>query len=165
MSAKRWRVAVCGQARSRGVTLLELVAVVVLLGIIAVVATARLGRDSLGNLGAQAEARRVALDLRRARRLSISTGDNHYLAFDTSSGGLVASYELRRRLEGGGDEAVEDPYQFPADVVVAVTSSEAEFAFEGSALAACQVSLAGPHETWVVGVVPVTGLVRVARLP
>jgi hypothetical protein len=47
-----------------------------------------------------------------------------------------------------------------------VTSShpELEFTFEGAALAAYQVTIAGASHTWRASVVPITGAVRVIQL-
>ncbi|NQT37594.1 MAG: type II secretion system protein [Planctomycetes bacterium] len=145
----------------RAVTLLELVAVVAILGIFAVVAVSRIGPGTLHNFGARADARRLAVDLLQARRRSIATGENHYLAF-TVVGGKATSYTLYRR-DAGGDVAVDSPHEFPANVVVATSHTDAEFTFEGAALAAYQLTLTGAEQTWRVDVVPVTGTVDVAQ--
>ena len=143
---------------------MELLAVVIILGVFAAVAASRLGPGTVVNVGARTHAQRLAVDLLQAKRRSIATGENHYLAFTTGGGGSVTGYTLYRRSVSQGNVAVDEPYQFPSDVVVWVSHNEAEFTFEGSALASYQVSLAGPEQTWQVDVVPTTGLARVAEV-
>jgi len=145
----------------RGVTLLELIAVVTILGFFTVVAISRIGPGTLVNFGARADARRLAVDLLQARRRSIATGENHYLAF-TVVGGEATDYTLYRR-KAGGDVAMDSPHEFPGNVVVTASHADAEFTFEGAALAAYQIALTGPEQTWQVDVVPVTGSIDVLQ--
>lgn len=145
----------------RAVTLLELVAVVAILGIFMLVAISRIGPGTLANVGARADARRLAVDLLQARRRSIATGENHYLAFAVV-GGKATGYTLYRR-KAGGDVAVDSPHEFPGNVVVTTSDAAAEFTFEGAALAAYRITLTGPQQTWQVDVIPVTGAVDVLR--
>jgi type II secretory pathway pseudopilin PulG len=142
-------------------TLLELIAVVTILGFFAIVTISRIGPGTLTNFGARADARRVAFDLLQARRRSISTGDNHYLAF-AIAGGEATGYTLYQR-SGAGDTAVDTPYLFPSSVIVTTSATNAEFTFEGTALAAYQIDLTGPDQTWQVNVVPVSGFIDVVQ--
>jgi len=141
---------------------LELVAVVTLIGILASVAMFRLGSAGLGDFGAQGVGGRIALDLKLARRASISTGDNHYLSF-TVSGGKVTSYRMYRKASGG-DVTADAARDIPDELTVTVSATTAQFNFEGEALAAYQITLAGPNRTWQLDVVPVTGMVRSTEL-
>lgn len=145
----------------RAVTLLELIAVVTILGLFTVVAISRIGPGTLYNFGARADARRLAVDLLQARRRSITTGDNHYLAF-VVVGGDATGYTLYRR-DGGGDVAVDSPHEFPGGVVVTTSHADAEFNFEGAALAAYEITLTGSEQTWQIDVVPVTGAIDVIQ--
>jgi len=145
----------------RAVTLLELIAAITILGFFTIVAVSRIGPGTLYNFGARADAQRLAVDLSQARRRSISTGDNHYLAF-TVVGGDATGYTLYRR-EAGGDVAVDSPHEFPNKVVVTPSHTDAEFTFEGAALAAYQIVLTGSEQTWQVDVVPVTGFIDVLQ--
>lgn len=151
----------CPRMTRRAVTLLELVAVVTILGIFTVVAVSRIGPGTLDNFGARADARRLAVDLLQARRRSIATGENHYLAF-VVVGGEATGYTLHRR-KAGGDVAVDSPHEFPRNVVVTASHADAEFTFEGGALAAYRIALTGPEQTWQVDVVPVTGAIDVLQ--
>jgi Tfp pilus assembly protein FimT len=153
-----------GQREARrafaGVTLLELIAVLVLLGVFTAVAMARFGVDPLKNFASQSDARRLASDLVQVRRRAISSGDNHYVEL-TSGGGAITGYSIYRRLVGGGTEIVDAPRTFVQQETVSATHSQLEFNFEGAALAAYQVTFTGPDRTAQVTVVPVTGAVRV----
>jgi type II secretory pathway pseudopilin PulG len=144
-------------------SLLELLVVLTLIGIFAAVATARLGPGPVQNFGAEADARRLALDLLQARRRAIATGDNHYVEF-TASGGSVAGYTLYRRLSGGGVQPVDAHRTFSQQETVAASHGQAEFDFEGAALAAYQITFTGPNRTWRVTVIPATGSAKVTEL-
>ncbi len=141
---------------------MELVAVVTLLGILAGIAMFRLGTAGIGDFGAQGVARRIAIDMRLARRAAISTGDNHYLSF-TVNGGNATDYRMYRKASGG-DVTADAVRSLPEDVSVTVSATTVEFDFEGQALAAYQVTLTGPNRTFQLNVVPVTGVVRISEL-
>jgi Tfp pilus assembly protein FimT len=149
--------------RRPGATLLELAAVLGLIAIFVALAAARLGPLTMGNHRAAADARRLALDLLQAQRRAIATGDNHYVEFDMSGPNALA-YTLYQRNSGGGATAVDAERTFPASLIVTPSHSAAEFNFEGSALAAYQVTLSGADRNWRVTVVPLTGTVQVEEL-
>ena len=144
--------------RPRGTTLLELMVMLTVLGIMAAITLTRLGSSITTSFGAQAEGRRLSLDLLQAQRRAISTGDNHLVKFTTGAGGVITGYELYRR--SGGLLAAEQPRAFTPGLTVTATANEIEFTFEGTALGAATVSLAGDSRTWHVGVVPSTGAVK-----
>ena len=146
----------------RAVTLLELIAVIAIMAIFVAVAASRIGPETIRDFAARADAHRLAADLLQARRRSIATGENHYLAFATS-GGRAIGYTLYRRSASQGNVAVDEAYEFPSDVVVTTSSSQLEFTFEGAALAAYQIVLTGPGQTWQVDVVPATGTASVTQ--
>src|SRR5262245_4043678 len=76
---------VARRARARrAMTLLELAAVVLIIGLLGVMAATRYGGNAVADVGAQGFARRLALDCSQARRRAISTGDNHLLRFSFS---------------------------------------------------------------------------------
>jgi prepilin-type N-terminal cleavage/methylation domain-containing protein len=145
--------------RRRGVSLLELLVVVTLIGIFSSVAMARFGRSLFGDFGSQSDVRRLALALHRAQRLAIATGDNHYVEL-TASGGKTVGYQLYRRA-GSGPVPVDVPQSFTPEVSVSATHTQMEFTFEGQALDAYRVRFSGPNRQWTLTVVPVTGLARV----
>jgi prepilin-type N-terminal cleavage/methylation domain-containing protein len=125
----------------RGVSLLELLAVVSLMGILFVAGTVRLGPSAADNMSALAAARLLASDLRHAQRRAIATGDDHYLAFQTQ-GPVITGYQSYRD-SGGSPVAVDEIREFPSGLTVTSAHNQLVFNFEGAANAAYSVSLAG----------------------
>lgn len=144
-----------------GVTLLELVMVITLMGILAAVGTARFGRSAFANFGSQGEARGVSLAMLRAQRAAIKTGDNHFLQFNAVSPTAATQYSVMSRT-GGGTALVEGPITFSTDVQVVPSALEMDFNFEGEAAGAYQITFSGSGRTWRLNVVPITGAVIVA---
>ena len=149
--------------RRQGVTLLELVMVVTLMGILAAVGTSHFGRSALANFGSQGEARTLSLSMLRGRRSAITTGDDHFIQFDAVSPAAATQYNLMRRT-GGGDILVEGPHILNRDVTVVPSAIEMVFNFEGEAAAAYQVDFVGNGRNWRLSVVPITGAVIVAEV-
>ncbi len=153
----------CRDNSRRAMSLLELTIVVALLALVTTAAITRYGHDALGNGSAEGFARKLALSLTHARRSTIATGDNHYLQL-TSSGGSVTSFALIRRATAG-DTQVDQTHSVPLDVTVTSASSVLEFDFEGAALGAYTVTVAGPDRSWTISVVMLTGAVQVVEVP
>jgi prepilin-type N-terminal cleavage/methylation domain-containing protein len=145
----------------RGVSLLELIAVVALMGIFFTAGIVRLGPSAANNMSARAAARLLATDLRHAQRQAITTGDDHYLEFQTQSS-TITGYRTYRD-DGGSGEQVDDLRDFPSRMTVTSAESQLRFDFEGSAAAAYDITFAGADRTMQVQVVPVTGAVRVTE--
>ena len=149
-------------AGRRGISLIELIAVVVILGVVAAVAVGRLGFQSLADVGSQADARRLAFDLLAVQRRAIATGDNHYLQLDQANGRFVGYTAYR--VSAAGAVAVDNPRTFATGLNLQASHTRMEFTFEGAALAAYQITLAAPDRSWQLTVVPTTGAVRVTEL-
>jgi len=141
----------------RGVSLLELLAVVTLIGILASVAIMRYGRTIFGDFGSQAEARILSLGLLQAQRAAVTSGDNHFVQFDSLT---PTSYRIFHR-EATGPVLVDGPHILPAEVTATVSDTEMEFTFEGQALGAYVVTLAGDARSWRIDVIPINGAIRV----
>jgi hypothetical protein len=139
-------------------SLLELTAVVAVLALLTLTGISRFGHGSLANGGTEGFSKTLSLALVHARRATISTGDNHYLQLSPASGN-VTSFVLTRRT-GSGDLEVDQIRTVPEDVTVTSTLRELEFDFDGTALAAYSVSIAGPNRSWSVTIVPLTGAVE-----
>jgi prepilin-type N-terminal cleavage/methylation domain-containing protein len=145
-----------------GYSLLELIAVVAILGIMACMTYAMMTTDVLGNHGADATARQLALDLELARREAIATGINHWLQLSVS-GGQVTAYQIYR-TNGGSSIAVDTLRAIPEHVTVTISpsgSTTPAFTFEGQAASTFTFTLAGASRTWQVAVTAATGRARV----
>ena len=145
-----------------GFSLLELLAVVAIMGLLGIMAAARMTHETTGNLGSSVDARRIAFDLTQARRRAIHTGDNHFLQFITS-GSDVTGYIVRQRVSGGGTSDVDIQYDFPPHITVTAPPTSPEFNFEGEGLTSYTITLAGPDRTWQVVVTQATGSVAVSE--
>ena len=55
---------------------------------------------------------------------------------------------------------LESLREVPTGVTITASHAQAEFTFEGQALAAYSIVVAGPSRSWTVSVVPVSGAVR-----
>jgi len=148
----------CNQQQRRGVSLLELIAVVALMGILFVAGAVRLGPGAANNISARAAARLLATDLRQSQRRAIATGDDHYVEFQTQ-GSVISGYQCFRD-PGSSPTAVDDVREIPSGLTVTSAESKWTFDFQGTAAAAYDATIAGPDRTWRVQVVPVTGTVK-----
>lgn len=146
----------------RAFSLLEVIAVVTLIGIVSLAAISRFGNATLENLGAEGYARLLQRDLLQARQRTAATGDNHYLSL-TTSGSDVTSYSMWRRASGG-DVVVDQARVTPQGLTVTASHTALEFDFDGSALASYVVTAAGPDRSWQVSTISATGLSQVTDI-
>jgi len=142
-------------------SLLELLAVVTVLGVVAAVVLARNGRTLIANFSAQGDARRVALALLQAKRLAITTGDDHAVQF-TSSGGNITAFSV---ISVGSGAVVDGPMSVADDLAVTSSHTQMTFNFDGQAAAAYWVQLAGSERTWRIDVVPINGAINTTEVP
>jgi type II secretory pathway pseudopilin PulG len=137
-------------------TLFELVAVVLLVGLVGTMAVSRYSGSTVSDVGAQGFARRLALDCLQARRRAISKGDNHLLRFTLTSG-QATQYALYQR-QGGSVVLIDDVRAVPSGVTVTTGGvADLEFTFTGEALASYAISIQSPNRTRTVNVYQVTG--------
>ncbi len=144
------------KSHRRGMSLLELIAVVTLMGVFAAVAIARLGPTIFGDIGSQTDARRVGLALLQAKRRAITAGNNHGVLFQNDAGGKL-TYSVVAIDSFGGTTVVDGPFSFSQNVTPSVSQSTMSFTFEGQASAPYTVDLVGPHKSWRISVVPISG--------
>jgi prepilin-type N-terminal cleavage/methylation domain-containing protein len=145
----------------RGVTLLELLVVVTLIGIFASTVAMRYGRSIFAEFGSQGTARQLSLALLASQRASIKTGDDHYVEF-LASGGRITSYRIMRDT-GGVLTLVDGPTTLSTDVTVTVSNTTMRYNFEGGAQGSYWINIVGQARTWRVDVVPINGAVRVSQ--
>jgi prepilin-type N-terminal cleavage/methylation domain-containing protein len=143
-------------AARRAMTLLELSAVVFIIGLLGAMAASRYGGSTIADVDGQGFSRRLALDCSQARRRAIATGDNHLLQF-AISGGEATQYAIYRR-QGASTNLVDQVQAVPADVTVTTGgASNVEFTFTGEALTSYTITVQAPDRTWTVTVPQVTG--------
>ncbi len=142
-------------AARRAMSLLELAAVALIVGLLGVMAAIRYGTSTIADVDAQGFAQRLALDSSQARRRAIATGDNHLVRF-TASGGQASEYAIYRR-QGASTNQVDSVYAVPDDATVTTSATDVEFTFTGEALASYTVTIQAPDRTWTVTVPQVTG--------
>jgi prepilin-type N-terminal cleavage/methylation domain-containing protein len=147
----------------RAFSLIELAAVLVIVGLLAAAGLTRWGSNTVQNLSGEGFARRLALDLVQARRRTIATGDNHYLQLSPSAGS-VANYTMYRRA-AGGDTVVEQTRTVPSGVTASASHATLEFDFDGASLATYSMAIVGPNRTWTITTVMATGAVQTATTP
>jgi prepilin-type N-terminal cleavage/methylation domain-containing protein len=139
----------------RAMTLLELTAVVMIMGLVAVMAVTRNSANTIADVSGQGFARRLALDCSQARRRAIATGDNHLVQL-TILGGKATQYAVYRRT-GGSTTLVDEVVTVPASVDVTPSTGDLEFTFTGEGLASYTITVQAPDRTWTVTVPQVTG--------
>ncbi len=137
-----------------GFSLLELLAVVTLLGILAAVGAARLSPGIQGNLATGTNSFRTLMALRQARASAIATGDDHRLRM-LSTSGVISGFQIER--VGSTTTVVEGPYEFSSETTVVQTGGDATFDFQGLATVAPIVTFTGPDHTHRITVVAATG--------
>ena len=140
----------------RAMTLIELIAVVTIIGIMSAVVLMRVGGGSFGRPSVNAFTRQLSVDLRYTRSLAITQKANHYLGFDATG------YTIFRR--DSPDVVVHPRQPLPLGVGVSVSTSNFEFEPSGAALAAYWADLSSSGVTYRVEVILVTGTTTVRKL-
>ena len=139
----------------RAMTLLELSAVVFIIGLLGLMAATRFGSSTLADTDAQGFARRLALDCAQARRRAIANGDNHLVRFTVVSG-QATQYAIYRR-SGGSTTLVDSVRTKPTNVSVTTSATDLEFRLTGEALGSYTVTITAPDKTFTVTVPQATG--------
>ncbi|HEY4234414.1 MAG TPA: type II secretion system protein [Lacipirellulaceae bacterium] len=137
-------------------TLFEIVAVVMIIGIMAAMAATRFGTNAVADVNATGFARRLALDCLQARRRSISTGNDYLLRF-TITGGKATQYVLYSKV-GATVTQMDDVHTVPTNVTVTTAgTTDMEFTFTGATLAAYTITISSADRTKTVTVPMATG--------
>jgi type II secretory pathway pseudopilin PulG len=142
-------------------SLLEVIAVVTIVGLLGAMAFMRFGHDTISNIGAQSLARQIALDCMQARSRAISDGRDHYLLF-TLSGPNATQYALYRS-QTGTDPRVDDIHVVPTGVTVTPSSSQPTFEFTGEASASYTITVSGPDRSWLITIAQLSGTATVTE--
>ncbi len=140
----------------RAMTLIELIAVVTIIGIMSAVVLMRVGGGSFGRPSVEAFSRQLSVDLRYTRSMAITQKVNHYLGFDATG------YTIFRR---DSPDVVVNPRQaLPRGLGGSISAWNFEFEPSGAALAAYWADLSISGVTYRVEVIPVTGTTTVRKL-
>lgn len=148
----------------RAFSIIEILSVLSVVGLLAGVAFLRFGDTTFQTTSTEGFVRSLVLDLRQARRHSISTGDNHYVLF-TRASGAITSYRLHR--DDGFASPVDNTIEVPRGITVTAASDQWEYDFDGSLSGGTGVgaiTVTGPHHTWTISVYRATGVVKSVKV-
>lgn len=149
----------------RAFSLIELLAVLTIVGLLSTMAFLRFGDAAFSTTSTDGFVRTLMLDLRQARARTISTGDNHYVML-IRTGGDVTGYTLYRDT-GAGDVVVDRTVTVPAGVTVTTATDQWEFEFDGSldtGTGTGAIVVAGDCYSWTITVYKATGRVTSSKV-
>ena len=137
-----------------GVTLLETIMLIAIIGMFTVMSIPRIGTTD--KQSAHAVARRIIADMRYARQLAVSDASNHIVRFSPAVGSHT-EYRILR-VAGETEELVGQIKQIPVEITCA---GPEEFTFTplGSATSNGLISLTGGGGQYDINVVATTGRV------
>ena len=138
----------------RGVTLLEVIVIIAVIGVLAVMSIPRL--SPMGRNAARIASRQIIADMRYARQLAVSAAKNHIVRF-SPAGGPYTGYSIIR-VEGAVETPVGETRQIPAQVNC-TGSDEFTFSPLGAASMDGTISLAADGDQYDVNVIGATGRV------
>ena len=140
--------------KENGFTIIELVAIVAIIGILVVMAMPRLG--AFGKSEARTTSRQIIADMRCARRLAIATAKDHVVRF-YPSGGPYDEYRFFQQ-DGETEEQVGESRQI-SEQIVCTGTEEITFNPLGYTSGSAMISLSAGAEQYEVNVVAATGRV------
>jgi len=149
----------------RAFSLFELLAVLLLIGLVATMAIPKFGHSAYQSVDAERFARQLALDFSQARRRAITTGDDHILYFQRSSG-AVTGYVMYRDATGGEEQA-DELVTLPAGATATTATDVWRLQFDGSLSTAGTNSIIridGAKFYWNVTVYHATGWAKVDKI-
>lgn len=144
--------------RRTGFTLMELLAVVTLMGVFASAVVIRFGRDTLDDTGARSSARILSVGLHDAQRAAIRTGDTHGVRFRGPVTD-ISHWEIIRRDDDGTETIIDGPFPISKHVTMQTSSPWIWFDFEGNTTQGWQSVFLGPNRRYRVSVLHLTQMI------
>ena len=141
----------------RAFSLLELMAVLTILGLVAGMAALRYSDSTLGVTQGQGFARKIARGLDLARRHAIASGGSAALRFQRTSG-AITSFDIVR--VNGSDQLVETSFEVPRSITVTSSNDRWEFAFDGKVSVPSldsSITISNGSDTWTITVFVLSG--------
>ncbi|HID55161.1 TPA: prepilin-type N-terminal cleavage/methylation domain-containing protein [Candidatus Poribacteria bacterium] len=141
----------------RGFTLIELMAVMVIVAVVMAVLIPRFSSDVLGKMKSYSAARRIASYLLYTRSLAINTSRDHKVDFIPSEG-TFERFEIWKEFEGGWTKVEEG--DLPEDVNI---TGDSQFTFQplGGAVSGGEIHVIKGEYHYVVAVDPIIGRIEV----
>ncbi|MEL6108653.1 MAG: prepilin-type N-terminal cleavage/methylation domain-containing protein [Planctomycetota bacterium] len=143
----------------RGLSLLELLVVVTLIGVLSSVVLIRYGRDIFGDAGAKSETQILSQGIRHAQRAAIRTGDRHGLIVQGTASDATG-WSIVRELSDGSRTLIDGPHLLTEEVTVSASTNEMWFDFEGSGSSFFSARLSGPNRVFEVKVEPFSRMIK-----
>lgn len=146
------------RSRRSGLSLIELLVVITLLGIFATVVLMRFGRDTFADTGARGQARLVSLAMLHAQRAAIRTGDSHGVVFRGGTS-KVDGWSVVHKLPDDRQVVIDGPHEIADGVKVAPNAAAIWFDFEGVGAQPFEATFRGKNRTYQVQVEPFTRMI------
>ena len=143
---------------SAGFSLIEIVAALILTGILAAVSTHRLQNSAAGVLDTAVTTQSLVQELGRMRQLAIRSAEPHGIRFDRTNG-KVTSLTFYRRTPVGTTVRVGTARDLPTTMNLITKDTVIEFNTEGSTQAGTAFLVSASKRTWQITVAPLTGIV------
>lgn len=148
----------------RAFSLLEMTAVIGLIGLTAGMAISRFGHDTIAVIDGEGFVSQLSAGMQVARRMSISEGSGGTLQFDRASGDISAFRILRDT--GSGDVEVDSVISVPSNVIVTSLADRWNFDFSGALITPASggtITVTAPGWGWNVQLFATTGHCRVTK--
>ena len=151
-----------GDITRRGLSLVEITAALVLIGLLAAVSPRYFTKAASGSVQSSTVAGTLQLLLQQARHQAIRTGESAGLKLERKKGRVTRITPVREVR--GRENAVSDPIEIPSNVRVKCKRLKILFDSEGTTSNGASFLIESPERQWLIDVVAVTGAVRLREL-
>lgn len=148
----------------RAFSLLEMMAVVTIVGLIGTMAALRWSDQAIASPAAHGFARKLAMSLQLARRQTICEGTSAAVVLSENLG-VVTSFHLVRAASGG-DEVTDTVISTPSGVTVSAPATRWEYDYSGSLTTPASggtITVSDGVSTWSLVINSVTGRVQITK--